>query len=469
VTTRAEPLPPKRLVCDSYRVSRHLAQVIGLRSSGLIRLAVSTGWLMIGYGARLIIGLLVGLYVARYLGPEAYGTLNYAVNFSLLFAALAQFGLTDVVVRDLTATPKDQNETLAAALHVRLATGALAVGFAVVTAWAHTDPTLRLMIMIVAVGMMFESLDLATPWFRSQVDARPTVMAGMIAMGAASTSRVVLVVLGMPVGWFAWPVLLDTVVRVSALAWCYLQRGGPRFRALHLSLPRVGALLGRAWPLALSAGIVMIQQRIDQVMLGILRGPMDVGWYAAAVRLSEVWCFVPYAVAISVSPSVVRAYRGAVHVYQRRLQLLFGGMMWLGVAIALPAAFLAGPLIELLYGAAYAQSKAVLQIHCWTIPLVALNMAWGRWIVAEGRHRIALTFALVALGSNILLNCLMIPAWGATGAAWATLSALALPLLFRFIHPPTRPVALLMLNAAAAPLVIGVSLLRELREGLVRL
>jgi O-antigen/teichoic acid export membrane protein len=131
----------------------------------------------------------------------------------------------------------------------------------------------------------------------------------------------------------------------------------------------------------------------------------------------------------------------------------------------LPAALVAGPLIQLLYGAAFTPSADVLRIHSWTLALVALNTAWTRWVVVEGLHRTAVIFAMLALGSNVLLNWALIPAFGATGAAWATLAAFVPPMLLRLCLPKTRPVALLMLKAALAPSVYAASWLTKRKTG----
>lgn len=420
--------------------------------AGLKRIVVSTSWLMVGHASRMLIGLAVGLYVARYLGPSDYGTLSYAISFALLFAAVAQFGLNDVVTRDLVSSPADRRETLAATLGLRLATGAAAMGLAIVAGSVGTeDLLLRLMITIIACSLFFEALDVPTAWFRAEVDARPLVVAGLMGMGLASLARVGLILLEMPVVWFAGPVLIDAVIRITFLTAFYRRRGGPAFAIRDASLDRMWQLLAHSWPLAVSAGLVMVQQRTDQVMLGMLRGPADVGWYAAAAKLSELWYFVPFAISMSVFPAVLRAREASAELYDQRLVLFFRGMVWGSLAIAGLAAALAEPLIRLLFGDAFLASAQVLQIHCWTIPLVAVNIVWDRWIVAEGRYRMAASFAVVSLAGNVAFNMVAVPVWGAPGAAWATLSALALPTLLRFLLRSTRPTALLMVNATVAP------------------
>jgi O-antigen/teichoic acid export membrane protein len=430
--------------------------------NGLRRVAASAGWLTASQVTRLAVGLLVGLYVARYLGPESFGLLNYAISFALLFGALAQLGLADIVVRDLVADPGRGADTLGSAFALRLASGTLAAGLAAAAAWGtQADPATRLMVLIVAAGLFFEALDVSTLWFRSRVLARPAVLAGLVALGAASCLRVSFVLLEKPVIWFAWPVLFDAALRTGLVFAFYLRhRAGPPLVQWRPNPRRLQELLVQSWPLALSGGLFMIQLRIDQVMLGAMVDSREVGWYAAAVRLSDIWRFIPFAVATTVFPAIVRARATSRQLYDRRMQAFYDFMLWLAVAIALPATLLAEPLVGLLYGDAYGPSADVLQIHIWALVLSYPGTVTRRWMVVEGFGKLALRLAVLAVTTNVALNLLLIPAYGATGAAWATLATSAPMLFLRFTDRRTRPPVTMMAKATGAP----IRLLAKIRE-----
>ncbi len=451
------PNAERALASDLERLVRRalptrLARLLERLPAEFWTLAGSTGWYAAGHAVRLVLGLVVGLYVARYLGPEAFGTLNYALSFAVLFAAVAGLGLADVAVRELVARPERQAETLGSLLLLRLASGTLAVLLIVGAAAAtQADPITRLMIVVNAAAIFLGALDLLTLWFRSQVATRPLVLAGIAAMAVACALRVAFVLQGKPVVWFAFPALVDAALYAALLLAVYRRRPGPPLAAWRPSLVAIKELLARAWPLALADGCVRIQERIDQVMLGALRSQAEVGWYAAAVRLSDVWHFFPYAISLSLLPAIVRARAISQERAERLLQALFDALLWLAILIALPTTLLAGPLVRLLYGEAYGPTVAILQIHVWTFVFVATGVAIGQWIVIERLSKVALAFSLVAVASNVLLNLLLIPRYGAPGAAWATLATSAPLLLLRLGYRPTRPVVRMLVRALAAP------------------
>lgn len=420
--------------------------------AGFWRIAGCTGWITFGYVVRLGTGLLVGVYIARYLGPDSYGVLNYAIGFAFLFSALAHLGLGDIVVRDLVACPKRQGEILGSATVLRIASGALALAAVAAAAWAmQADATTRLMVVVIAGGVFFEAMSAPSEWFRSQVLARPIFVAGLVGLGIASSLRVAFVLLGKPVAWFAWPMLIDAAITAAFVLAFYRRGGGPPLAQWRPNVQRMRDLLMRSWPLAVAAGLGVTQQRIDQVMLGEMLGPSEVGWYAAAARLSQLLYFVPVAIATAVFPATIRARETSRELYYWRMQAFFDVMLWLAIAISLPATLVAQQVIHVLYGDPYAPSAAVLQIHIWSIVLAALGIATGNWMIAEGLTGAILGFSVVSVLANVLLNLLLIPSYGAVGAAWATLAGWGTVLLLKFCYEPTRPAALMMLRSLATP------------------
>jgi O-antigen/teichoic acid export membrane protein len=170
------------------------------------------------------------------------------------------------------------------------------------------------------------------------------------------------------------------------------------------------------------------------------------------VRLSDFWRFVPFAVATTVFPAIVRARATSRQVYNRRMQAFYDLMLWLAVAVALPATLLAEPLVRLLYGDAYGPSADVLQIYIWALVLSYPGTVTRRWMVAEGLAKLALRLAVLAVTTNVTLNLLLIPAYGTRGAAWATLATSAPMLLLRFTDRRTRPPVTMMAKAIVAPI-----------------
>ncbi|MGH7503036.1 MAG: flippase, partial [Longimicrobiales bacterium] len=347
--------------------------------------------------------------------------------------------------------PEKEAEILGTAFVLRLAAGTIAMLLLCAIAFGTSeDPTTRLAILIVGFTLVFQPLDIAAYWFQAQVCSRPIVQARLAALAAVSLLRVVFILLDKPVLWFAWPVVLEIAVAGTLTFLCYLRSGPPvlRWRA---RLERARTMIGDAWPFALSAGLIDVQQRVDQLMLGALLGPAEVGWYAAAARVSQIWYFLPVAIATAVFPAIVQAKGTSKHIYKRHMQSLYDLTFWLAIVVVLPITAFSDVLVNALYGDAYAPAAHVLKIHVWTVLFVYTGTAASQWHFAENAAYLALSLASVRTLACVALNLLLIPPFGPAGAAWAMLLANAPVILLRFAYPRTRPTATMLFSAALAP------------------
>jgi O-antigen/teichoic acid export membrane protein len=169
----------------------------------------------------------------------------------------------------------------------------------------------------------------------------------------------------------------------------------------------------------------MFYVRLDLVMVRQMVGEAAAGTYAAAVRLSELWFFLPVAVASSLLPGVLRARASGRSDYRRAVQRLFDLNTGVAYALAIPTVLLAPWLVRFAYGPAYAASTPVLIVHGWTLVWAASGVARGQFCVNEGLTRLHLIATAAGALLNVLMNLLLIPRYGGVGAAWATFAAQA--------------------------------------------
>lgn len=409
----------------------HLQKVIG-----------NTGWLMADKVIRLGVGLVVSIAVLRFLGPDRFGMFSYAFAFSALFSIFATLGLDGIIVQELVRTPEMGDEILGTAFVLKLGGGAFAFAAAVVAILLlrPADATAHLLVMIAAAGTVFQSFDVIDYWFQARVESVFTVYARMFAFLLVSAFRVVLIVKHAPLSAFAWAASLELILGAVGLVMVY-RYSGRHVLAWRTNTARIRKLLSDGWPLALGGVAVMIYMKIDQVMLGQMLDSSAVGIYSAATRISEVWYFIPMAIVVSVSPSLIEAKKVNDALYYQRLSNLFRLMSALALAIAIPMTFLSGTVASLLYGNRYDGVGPVLAVHIWAALFVFLGVAQSTWNIVEGLTRLALIRTSLGAVANILLNLLWIPRYGAMGAAIATTVSYALSaVVFNAFSARTRRV-----------------------------
>ena len=399
-----------------------LKKIVQLKHhSGFRKYFANTSWLLGERALRIAVSLFVGIYVARYLGPERFGLLSYALSFVGIFVALATLGLDEVVVRELIKTPEQREKILGTSFLLKLV-GTLLMWAAILVAIPLTENDLQtnILIIIIAFGTVFQAFNVIDLNFQAKVKSKYVVHAQFVQLIISSIVKIILVVNEAPLIWFASVYSLDVIVLAMGLVFAYLYNGDNIF-SWKWSFETSKYLLHDSWPLILAGVVISVYMKIDQVMIKEMLGAKEVGLYAAAVKLSEAWYFIPMAIASSLFPAIINAKVYQKEVYYQRLQKLYDLMVWIAIAIALPTTFLSTLVVEFLYGKEYLGSSSVLIIHIWTAVFVFLGVASSKYLLAE--NFIKKTFYRTFIGAllNIIMNYYLIGIKGIQGAAISTL------------------------------------------------
>lgn len=379
---------------------------------------------------RMVVGLLVGIWVARYLGPAQFGIFSYALAFAALFGSIAKLGLDSIVVRDLVKDPARRNLYMGTAFWLKLI-GATIMLVAMLLAIRLTsnDSTTNLYIFIIGSGTLFQAFDVIDFYFQSIVLSRFVSICRLMQLLISSLLKLYFIFTGAELVYFVIVSLVDQATLAFSLYFAYrYQKLGGGFWDFDFNTAKL--LLGESWPLIISGFVVMIYMRIDQIMIKEILGEEKVGLYSAAVRLSEGWYFVPVIITNSLFPAVVRAKEISRKLYHRRLQRLYTFLVWMAIAFAVPMTFLSDGLVVLLYGEAFRAAGQVLMLHVWAGVFVSMGVASSSWFISENLQRLAFYRTLLGATINVGLNLFLIPACGMLGAAIATVAAQSMAALF---------------------------------------
>ena len=400
----------------------------------------NTSWLFGEKILRMVVGLFVGVWVARYLGPEQFGLFSYAQSFVGLFAAIATLGLDGIVIRELIKDPSRRDELIGTAFWLKLMGAFLVlVVLAIAVRFTSNDHYTNVLVFIIASATIFQSFNVIDFYFQSKVMSRYVVFANIISLFFSSILKVILILSHAPLVAFAWIVLFDSFVLACGFIYFYYKNNLEfRIRNLKFNISTALNLLRDSWPLILSGMVVAVYMRIDQVMIKEMMNAEAVGQYAAAVRISELWYFIPMVITSSLFPAIINAKKISEELYYARLQKLYDIMVWMAIAIAIPMTFLSDWVVNFLYGSQYNQAGSVLMIHIWTGVFVFLGSA-GAFYTIENYTKIFFFKSLIGSFSNIILNYLLIPKYGITYVAVATLiSQILVNYLLDFFIPKTR-------------------------------
>jgi polysaccharide transporter, PST family len=418
-------------------------------SPNIRKIIANMGWLVSERVLRVAIGLFVVAWMARYLGTDGFGTLNYAISLIAIFGNIAEMGLTHFVMRDVVNEPANRYEILGTASFIRLISGItsflLIIGMIF---WLRPDdPSIRTVVIIMSSSLIFQNFSIIDAWFSSQVQSKYTVIGNNISFLLTTSIRVILIQTQASLISFAIVVLLENILATLNSIIAY-QKTGQKIQKWKWSGTRAKQLIGVSWPLVFSNLSVMIYLYVDQIMLGQLATSSAVGIYAVAVKISENWSFLVLTITRSVTPHIMEAKKISEELYYQRLQNICNLSALIFYIVAISLTFLSTPLVILLFGKSYASAGIVLSIHIWSSIWMFFGNIKQVWIATEELSKFALTASFFGAIINISLNFWLIPLYQEIGAAIATvISYTFTDYIMCLIYPPARKFAWVMTKA----------------------
>lgn len=389
---------------------------------GFRKYVINTGWLAIGKIARIVIGFLVAIMVARFLGPKNYGLLNFSISFVALFVPLGNPHYNTILVKWDVAQNTDKAILYGSALAGKIF-GALLVNLLIFTTGVlfFSGKTL-VMNQIIACGIFFQSFFVLGAYFQAEVKLKYPSFALIIALLLSSSLRIILIVIEADVVYFSAASLVNSACHGIFLL-IFFKRKNKTVLLKKVRFDLIYSLLQESWPLILSGILILIYTRIDQIMIKFYLDETFVGQYAASVRVTETTYLLAGIITTSFFPALLHAKKKSLAEYKKRLQLLSDALLMLAVAVSLLYLVVGKPIFVFFFGSEYTPASEVLQIHIWSTVFIYLGLLYSRWLIAEKRQIVTLLRTFLGAVINILLNLLLIPRYGINGAAVATLAA----------------------------------------------
>lgn len=396
-------------------------------------------WLFVDKIIRIVGGLLVGVWIARYLGPADYGLLNFALAYTSFFVIFVQLGLDQILVRELVKHPALEGHLLGTAFYMKLGGAFLAIGFIAVSLFFLSVSALtKTAIMLISLGMIFQSFDVIDMFFQSKVLSKYVVIARSSVFILLSVVKIFLILFQYEVIAFVLAQVGELILAALFLLYLYIKQGfSIKKWTFHKKV--MSQLLLYGCSLALSGFIITVYTKIDQVMIGTMLNNEEVGIYSVAVTLSSAWLFIPTIFSNTFMPYFVKLKNTSPTLYQERLVQLYSLMFWLGAGMGIITLVLGKWGIEMLYGKAYSNAYLPLVLMIWNGIFISQAVARGIWLISENLQRYRLYNNLFAVVLNVIANMLLIPKFGINGAATATLLTQGLATwVFPFVWKPMR-------------------------------
>lgn len=425
-----------------------IANPTSLLSPRLLKYFENASWLIFEKGFTLIVGMAVGIYVARYLQPEGFGLLNYAISFVSIFSAFSTLGIDQIIVRELAKSDARKNELLGTGFLLKFAGSVfLFVLMGFVLLFMEHDRITNTLIIIIAGAELLKGFEVVNYFFQAKVLSKHVIQVQLLINFAMSITKIGMVFIRAPLIWFALIVAITSLMNAAGYYYAYQRKVGTP-RAWRFNKPMAYELLRESWPLALYGIALNIQARIDQVMLGKMLNNYEVGQYSVALKVIEIFGFVPIILMNTFMPAITKAREVTVALYHSRLVNLYRLMFLAFLLVSVPIYFFAEDMVRIMFGARYQAAGYLLSLFA--LRLFFSNMGVGKsvFIVNESLFKYSLLTVIVGAFSNIALNYYLIPGYGTIGAILASMISFTISIfLVDLLFSKTRENQRLMMKA----------------------
>jgi len=388
-------------------------------STSRTKITVNVLWQVGDKFIRMGMGLIVLFWIGRFLGTEQFGAFNIALAYITLFGAFANLGLDDIAAKAIVNDPMRTSMILGSTFVLKFIGGVFVCLVASISILlvSPDKPVEQILVIILSVSVVFQALNTIDFYYVAKVQSRYSIIAKNIPFLLVSVIKIVLLLTArLTVVQLAVLTSFETLMAGLLLVFFY-QKSHASVRKWKVSLPYCKELLKQSWPLIFSALVITIYTRIDQIMIGKMLGESEVGIYSAALRISEIWFFLPVIMAASIYPNLIETRKQDIQLYQKRHLTLFRLMNAITFSGALLITFCSEFIIKISWGESFIDAAPILSIHIWTGVFFFLGMGGSRFYIIENLQYLHFRRTLCGAILNIVLNFILIPRYGGVGAA----------------------------------------------------
>jgi O-antigen/teichoic acid export membrane protein len=407
-----------------------------------------------------VLGAIAFAYLARVLGPQSYGYLEFIIAIIFFFTLVVDSGLGSYGAREIA---KDTSGYDRLTTHITLARFFLAcVAFVILTLITisfNQPQEIKLLLFLYSLTLF--ALPTLAQWvFQGQDMMSYVALASIIRWTTFSVGVLVFVqssdqLLNIPV-IEGLAILLTGFFLFGALVFNF---GIPRYR---IDLGQTISIFRQAFPIGASELVWAIKVYFGTILLGLVIGGSELGWYSAANRIvislhAFVWLYF-----YNLLPSISRTSQEPIDALQRLMRISIQITAWAAIFLGVIGTAFASTGIEILYGPQYEEATAAFRVLVWLIPLALLSGNFRYTLIGYSKQTLEFVSAFIGAVISIILNLILVRFYGFVGAAWALVisEAVIWAVAYYFVRRTITPI--LLIPYLQWPVIAGLVLIGTL-------
>ena len=374
-------------------------------------------------GCKLVKALLtvvVTMITARYLGPANYGLISYAASITAFVIPIMKLGIDSTLVHEIVSRD-EEGEVLGTALVLNILSSLLCIIgiYAFVNIANRGEADTIIVCLIYSISLIFQATEMIQYWYQAKLLSQISSIAMLVSYCIVTGVQITLILNKVNVYWFALSYSIDCSIVSAILMLMYRYKGSQKLR-FSFSLSK--NMLNKSRYYIISSLMITIFAQTDRVMLKLMLGNAEVGYYSAAATCAGMFSFVFAAIIDSMRPSIFEHSKESTERFEESLSNLYSIIIFSSFGACILMTLFAPLIIGILYGSEYTPSIAALRLVVWFTTFSYLGTIRNIWIIVNDMQKYLWIINLSGALLNIMLNYILIPTWGIMGASFASLA-----------------------------------------------
>ncbi len=414
----------------------------------------SFSWMMLENIVKTFLGLVVTIYVIRYLGPTDFGLLSFGLSIVGILYPVTTLGLDAILFRNIIKNIENERTLIHTAKVLRLYTAILLT--LIVSIYIYNlslSGNLKCVLELLLLGLIIESFSIYKEYFSAIVRTKYIAISSIFSMLSSSILKIVFIVLKFNVVWFALAFLVQKIVNVMALKYFYNKRSSVNSNMVVFDKMIAKDMLTDSWPLIFTSFTGLLYMYTDQLLIKYFLNLTQVGLYAGAVKLVMFFYVIPSIISNIIYPKIIKLREKlSKSEFVYKMSMIYFFNLFIACSILVVFMLFSERIVLFLLGEEFTSSSEVLLIYCFGLIFVFFQANNNKLLIMENLQKLMLSRNILGLSINFFLNIILIPKYGIKGAAFATVCTEIIIMMSYGLNDRTRYIMFLQLSAPFYPI-----------------
>jgi len=395
---------------------------------------INLSWLVFDKLFRASLNIFLSIILARNLGPEKFGILNYLLAFLFLFTSISSLGMNPVLT-NMIIKKKNNNHNIFIinAYYFRFIFSLINyLIFVLLIYLINNDKIYFDYSLIIGIGIILKSCEVFFSYFEAKSLSKYIVISQLIGLISSFIFILYIIINDLDFIYIYYALILDSLIVFILINILYFLKSNNFI--VKINLINIKNIILKSFPILISAISIILYMRIDQIMINAILDEYNLGIYSVSVRYIEIFHFIPKIIIISLLPILLISKN-----YNLNLLKLNSIIFKLSLLIIVFVLISSDYLIPYIFGKLYIGSITSTKILSFSIIFVFYGVINEHWYVSKNLQKLYATNVFLGAIINIILNYFLINYFGIDGAAYSTLiTYLLIIFAFDYSNKKTR-------------------------------